>query len=200
MAIAQAEPEVAAVLARYDACEEARMWAKAFRTLEDLWQNCKVPEWMLWSLEQVDYQNEGKLRLFACACARHGAPFLDDPVGMKAIDVAERFAKGATTRADLTAAWAAAGTAAAAGAQAPNWSVIRAAARAAARGSARAAARAAAREASQQGIRTAAWVAAKDDAAQAEAAWQTDQLRQILGDDYRDVLRRARAPQPVAPR
>jgi hypothetical protein len=57
-------------------------------------------------------RSEGrKLRLFACACCRRIWPLLADERSRRAVETAERFAEGMASRADLYAAWAAAGQA-----------------------------------------------------------------------------------------
>lgn len=79
-------------------------------------------------------------RLFAVWCARRVQHLLTDPRSIAALDVAERYANGAATQDDLTAARAAA------------WAAAWAAAGAAA-GAARAAARDAARDAQEMQLR-----------------------------------------------
>lgn len=87
-------------------------------------------------------------RLFAVWCARRVQHLLTDPRSIAALDVAERYANGAATQDDLTAAraaaWAAAEAAAGAAARADALAAAQAAAWAAAGAAARAAAGAAA--------------------------------------------------------
>ena len=114
----------------------------------------------LWCLRAVDgYRKE--MRLYAVWCARQVQHLLTDPRSLAALDVAERYAHGQATDAELAAAYAAA------------WDAAYAAARAAARDAAWDAARAAARDAAWD----AAWDAARDAARAAayaaarDAAW-----------------------------
>lgn len=73
----------------------------------------------MWCLRAVD-GHEREMRLFAVACARRVQHLMTDKRSLDALDVAERFANGLATQAELAAAWDAAGAAswAAAGAAA----------------------------------------------------------------------------------
>ena len=66
------------------------------------WQRCADPRPMREALRGK--ASERKLRLFAVACCRRLGPLLQDPRIITALDVAERHADGAATRADLEAA------------------------------------------------------------------------------------------------
>jgi hypothetical protein len=113
----------------------------------------------LWCFRAVDgYEKEQ--RLFAVWCARQVQHLMTDSRFIAAIDVAERYANGTATKAELKAARDAALTAALA------------AARCAARDAAWAAALAAAR--------CEAWAAAWNAAQEAEWAAQEKQLRKML--------------------
>src|SRR5690348_14679032 len=73
------------------------------------WLACTDP----WPMLDVfgGRSRDRKLRLFACACVRRVWHFLDDPRSRMAVEVAERFADGGATWAELGvafhAAWAA---------------------------------------------------------------------------------------------
>jgi len=131
----------------------------------------------LWCLRAVDgYERE--MRLYAIDCVRSVQHLMTDKRSLDALDVAERFANGLATQAELDAewdaawdaAWAAAGAAAQAAARAAAW----AAAKAAARAAAGAAAKAAAGAAAQAAARAAAWAAAKAAAQAAAGAAQAN--------------------------
>ena len=113
----------------------------------------------LWCLRAVEgYDRE--IRLFAVSCARQVQHLMTDQRTIDALDVAERYANGEATKAELTAAAEAA------------WSAARNAAEAA--WSARAAACAAARAAEADArdvARAAAWGDAREAAA---AAWSAE--------------------------
>lgn len=87
----------------------------------------------LWALRCID-DTDGEIRKFAIWCARQVEHLMIDRRSVNALNVAERYANGLATNAELSAAWAAAGAGAAA------WAGARAAAGAGARAGARAAA------------------------------------------------------------
>ena len=84
----------------------------------------------LWCLRAVD-GHEREMRLFAVECARSVQHLMTDKRSINAPDVAERFANGLATQAELAASWAAAGAAAWAAAGAASWAATWAAAGAA---------------------------------------------------------------------
>lgn len=90
----------------------------------------------LWCLRAVD-GHEREMRLFGVDCARSVQHLMTDKRSLDALDVAERFANGLATQAELAAAWAALAAALTAA-----WAAARAA-DAAAAAAARAVARAA---------------------------------------------------------
>jgi len=112
----------------------------------------------LWCLRAVDGHDE-EIRLYAVWCARQVQHLITDPRSLDALDVADAFANGKATKAELAAARAAA------------WDAAEAAARYAAEDAARAAAEAAARDAAWDAARAAARAAA--GAAAMAAAWDT---------------------------
>ena len=70
----------------------------------------------LWCLRAVD-GHDRELRLYAVWCARQVQHLMTDPRSIAALDVAERFANGNATQAELDTARAAAGVAARAAAR-----------------------------------------------------------------------------------
>jgi hypothetical protein len=115
----------------------------------------------LWCLRCLP-EHDNLWRLYAVWCARQVQHLMKDQRSIDAIDVAERYARGMATDAELAAAWAAARDA---GEDA--WAARAAARAAAAAGAAGAAAR------------NAAWAAAGAAGAAARAA-QAQKLREIL--------------------
>jgi hypothetical protein len=119
----------------------------------------------IWCFRAVDGRDR-EVRLFAIACARRVQHLTADKRSLNALDVAERFANGLATKAELDAAWdaasAAARAAARAAASAAAWDAASAAARAAASAAARVAASAAAWDAARAAARVAAWAAERE--------------------------------------
>ena len=113
----------------------------------------------LWALRCID-DTDGEIRKFAIWCARQVEHLMIDRRSVNALNVAERYANGLATNAELSAAWAAAGAGAAAEAAAWAAAGAGAAAEAAAGAGARAAAGAAARAAAGAAAGAAARAAA----------------------------------------
>jgi len=65
----------------------------------------------LWCLRAVQGRDK-EIRLYAVWCARQVQHLMTDPRSLAALDVAERFAVGEVTKAELSAAWAVARNAA----------------------------------------------------------------------------------------
>ena len=65
----------------------------------------------LWCLRAVP-NCDREARLFAVWCARQAQHLMTDPRSIAALDVAERYANGKATNAELASSWAAAGAAA----------------------------------------------------------------------------------------
>ena len=102
---------------------------------------------------RAEPQHEKEWRLYAVWCARQVQHLMTDPRSIAALDVAEKFANGEATQAELNPACAAACAAAWDAACAAAWAAARDAARAAAWDAARDAARAAVRVAQEKKIR-----------------------------------------------
>ena len=110
---------------RYDACGEAREWATGLGIMDapmvSTFRRADLRyEWRLWALTRPGVYADRDLRLFACRCVRE-TPLADgrtvwdlltDPRSRAAIEVAERYARGEATTAELAAARDAAGAAA----------------------------------------------------------------------------------------
>jgi hypothetical protein len=72
------------------------------------WLTCKDPKAMVWKLRRLvnlrDKPNRRKLRLFAVACCHRIRHLLEQPVAVQAVALAEQFADGQASRADMLAA------------------------------------------------------------------------------------------------
>jgi len=119
-------------------------------------------------------------RLYAVLCVRQVQHLMTDDRSIAALDVAERFANGDATAAELAAAWATAGAAGAAGA---DWAAASAASSASAASWAAAWAASSAASSASAAARAAAWATEADAWANDRAtaiAVQEAKLRQIL--------------------
>jgi len=169
------------LLDKLGACAEAQVFAHTVPDLETAWNTCKRPDWMIWLLNKLRFQDDQTYRLYACRCVRD-TPLADgrrvwdlltDQRSRTAVEVAEKFANGNATQNEMAAARAAAGDAAWA-ARAAVWDAARAvwaAARAAAGDAAWAAGAAAGAAGAAAGAAgAAAWDATWDAAWAAGAA------------------------------
>jgi hypothetical protein len=135
------------------ACDVGREFALRHETMAEVWDACPRTDWLIWICRKVDWMPAPRtLRLYAVWCARYTpigdghvtGDLLTDPRLLAALEVAERYAHGRATDAELVAADAYAADAARAAAYAAD---AARAARAAAAAYAADAARAAARQA-----------------------------------------------------
>ena len=107
-----------------DACEDAVAFAATCPSLKRAWETCPRPDWMLWLLGHVGFDNPRMFRLFACWCVRNTIlvdgrkvwDLLTDKRSRDAVGIAERYAVGDASLEELAAArdaaWDAAGDAA----------------------------------------------------------------------------------------
>jgi hypothetical protein len=134
---------------------------------ESEWLSCTAPDDMLKAFGKG--LSARKMRLFACACCRRIWDRLKDERSRRAVEVAERYADGLVTHADLKRAW---NEAAEVGRKrSTNWSAEEAATLAAHP----------ARSCVTGAVRSAAW------AVRGEAAAQAALLRDLLGNPFRPV-------------
>ena len=177
---------------KYYACEGGRKWAlENCVSMQDAWTNLK-PEWLIWVATRNGVLTDNDLRLFAVWSARQVQHLMTDARSIAALDVAERYARGRATDAELAEAWDAARDAA----RDAAWDAARDAAGAAARDAARAAALAAAGAAALAAAGAAARAAAGAaawDAAKA-AAWARDAALAKAWADQSEWLRNNTKP------
>lgn len=91
----------------HDACSEGRDWALATGciTMAELWQREDIKyEWRMWIATCPGVMSDRDLRLFACWCVRQVWPQLIDQRSRNAVEVAEKYAVGEATEAELSAA------------------------------------------------------------------------------------------------
>nr|MDD5501936.1 hypothetical protein [Candidatus Thermoplasmatota archaeon] len=82
------------------ACEEAVKAAHDYKTSQELWEDCKRGDWMLWLIGnlsgEIGSEKRKRLVLTACKCARLALKYVpkDELRPLKAIEVAEQWARG----------------------------------------------------------------------------------------------------------
>jgi hypothetical protein len=106
-------PHWSRALARLKPCPEAVTWARTQRSLKVAWAKCERGDWMLWFVGKTcagkPWSDARKpLVVAACACARLALPYTRDQRALAAIKVAERWAHGKATPAEVDSAASAA--------------------------------------------------------------------------------------------
>ncbi len=87
-------------LEKLNACNEAVIWAEQFNSMQEAWDNCERGNYMLWLLGSQSGPPESKSRkrlvLTVCKCARLSLKHVpkDEKRPLKAIQTAEKYAKG----------------------------------------------------------------------------------------------------------
>jgi len=82
------------------ACEDALKWGNQYNTFPEAWAGCERGDWMLWLLGRLSGKQESdsrkKLVLTACQCARLSLPYVKEGElrPLKAIETAEKWARG----------------------------------------------------------------------------------------------------------
>ncbi len=89
------------------------------------WQDCTIPENLLWYVR--DAASDRQLRLFACGCCRAIWPLLQADAPRRAVDISERYADQCATAAELRAAEEASRNAQSLGYWLENWTTAEAA-------------------------------------------------------------------------
>ena len=95
--------------ANYNACSDGAEFAAKYETMAEVWDACPRSDWLLWILDKLLIRDEKKLRLFACWCIRNTKladgrtvwDLLTDERSRRAVEVAELFANGKATDAEL---------------------------------------------------------------------------------------------------
>ena len=87
-------------LKKLNACKDAVEWADKFPSLQKAWEACERGDWMLWLLGKQSgkpgTKSRKKLVLTTCKCARLALKYIpkDEKRPLKAIQIAEKYAKG----------------------------------------------------------------------------------------------------------
>jgi len=87
------------------ACEAGVRWAKQIETFERAWHECPDPDWLVWAVQQAGYDDQARLRTWACWCVRRVWELIPDPRSRQAVETAEAFLRGQSTEEELHAAW-----------------------------------------------------------------------------------------------
>jgi len=74
--------------------EKLGRFAQRFSTFEEVWDECPRADWMLWLVENLQRGSKRGLRLFICNYARRWWLFLPDTRSQRAVEAAERMARG----------------------------------------------------------------------------------------------------------
>ena len=103
-------------LTRIGACQEAIEWAADKPTWDSVIRQCNQPDWLLWLDQRLNILTDSERRLLACWFVRNTPigdgrtvwDLLTDDRSRKAVEVAERHARGEATDEERAAAWHAA--------------------------------------------------------------------------------------------
>lgn len=177
--------DVQYVLRQFGACPEALEWALDCHSLEQLWEDCPDPEWLLLSLKGLDHCEEPKLRLFAVACARRHSALFSDERCCRILEVAEAVATGKKQNIHLQPAFDDAFAVSNDAGRLLDWDESRHAAIRCVQDTVRQQPWDAARRAIRNGQRA-------SRSARRESYWQLQELRRILEPDVPLLTRRAR--------
>ena len=105
-------------LEQMNACKEAVEYAQKFTSLQKAWDVCGRGDWMLWliGMKVKTVKQRKRLVLASCECARLSLKYISEKRPLKAIQTAEKWARGeggVTLKDVLSAAYAAYAAAAA---------------------------------------------------------------------------------------
>lgn len=193
--------DIEGLLRRHHACPEALPWATGCRTLEELWESCEAPDWMLWALWTFEYNDGRRLRRFAAVCAERVHRLWDHPKARHAIDLAKYAAIGIVHPDTLETVRAIVTEAANEVTQRLDYSEAMAAAAAAAIVCLRDRPMDAAMDASRESARAVRWDGTVAGSWPEEGIFQAAELRAIVGDSIHPLIagirRRVRMTVPI---
>lgn len=174
-----------AILRKFRACPEALAWAADGRSLQELWEECPDPEWLLLSVKGLGHAETPKLRLFAVACARRHNALFPSEACSRILQIAEAVGAGSRDQSHLEPAFEYGVAVADDAARQLEWNDSRNAAILCVQDSVRQRPWDAARRAARNGQRA-------SHSAAREARWQVHELRRILAPDLPLLTQRAR--------
>lgn len=170
--------QIQEVLKHYQACLEATVWSRHFRSFDDMWFQCPRVEWMLWALEAVSFDDERSLRLFAADCAERVLSSLPTARFQSPLRGTRDYANGRLRRQDLCMLRSATRKEANDFCETSGCSIAQVAALQSVLAAMRDRAIDAARDASRQALQSTAWHAGRS--CDAEEYWQVSRLRELL--------------------
>jgi len=83
---------------RHNACAAGQRWALAnCSSMQEAWDKCENPDWLIWIATRKDVLDDKALRLFAVWCCRQVQHLMKNSRSIAAVDAAEQFANGLIT-------------------------------------------------------------------------------------------------------
>jgi hypothetical protein len=95
------DSEVLEFADRHGVCRKVRPAAARYSTLAEGWDNCNVPDWMIWCRKKAGFEDVQALRVWACWCVRQALDLMTAPESRQALEVAERFVEGKASAEEL---------------------------------------------------------------------------------------------------
>jgi hypothetical protein len=93
--------ELVEFVERHRACAKGRPFAARWATLAEGWDNCPIPDWLIWARKKEGFQDIEALRVWACWCVRQAAHLMEAPDSREALAVAEGFISGLASAEEL---------------------------------------------------------------------------------------------------
>jgi hypothetical protein len=103
--ITTTQTEFSEFLVRHGCCGRVRpIAADRWSTPAEAWEDCQVPDWLIWYRKKCGFEDEDvqALRIWACWCVRQAVHLMSAPESRQALEVAERFVEGEATAEQLT--------------------------------------------------------------------------------------------------
>ena len=169
------------VAEHHRACPEAVEWASKLPSFELMWERCTRPAWILGLFDEIDYHDEGRLRLFAASCAQRNCDRVSDFDGDRFLAVARQTASG-DLAVDVLTNEAKVCRRLADEALSKHWTTVRAAVIDSVCDTLRLSPLAAAMNASQNGQKASLCIVKEEE-------WQAGELRKLFGYDLSHIIK-----------
>ena len=90
---------------KHNACRNGRTWAlKNCTTMDEVWQKCQRPEWLIWIATKPGVLKDTDLIRFAVWSVRQVQHLLSDPRSLAALDTVDNYLAGTATKEEVEAA------------------------------------------------------------------------------------------------